>query len=144
MQSSDAASRLPRQPGVYQVTLRLEAATRLQVGALGDFEFPAGWYVYTGSALSGLRARVGRHLGRDVRPHWHIDWLLAHGRVVSVATCVTRRRLECAWNQVTLGLPGARIVAPGFGSSDCRCPAHLIYVGDAERAPAGLRPDPAG
>jgi len=101
---------------------------------MGVVPFPAGWYLYTGSALSGLRARVGRHLRHEKRPRWHIDSLLAVGRVIAVTSRVTDERLECDWNRAAILLPGAQVVAPGFGSSDCRCPAHLVYLG-AERQP---------
>lgn len=39
-------------------------------------------------------------------------------------------RIECRLNGEILSLPGAEIVAPGFGSSDCPCPSHLVYLGE--------------
>jgi hypothetical protein len=32
--------------------------------------------------------------------------------------------------QPTDQLPGMTIPVPRFGSSDCRCPAHLVYFGE--------------
>jgi HEAT repeat protein len=36
-------------------------------------------------------------------------------------------RQECAWAAAAAALPGANVVAPRFGASDCRCPAHLFH-----------------
>lgn len=105
----------------------------LRVGALGIFCFPAGRYVYTGSALRGLRARVRRHLSREKRLRWHIDYLLPHAQVEEIRLFPTRERIECDWNRQLLALPNARVVARGFGSSDCRCPTHLVYLAGEER-----------
>ena len=49
---------IPNEPGTYQLVLFLPEDITLQVGALGVFRFPAGRYVYTGSALGGLRRRL--------------------------------------------------------------------------------------
>ena len=117
--------------GSYQLTVELTEFARIRVGALGERDFPAGTYVYTGSAMRNLEARVARHL----RPHdkkfrWHIDYLLASpvATVVEVLKFPASVREECARN---LGLieAGAEIPVPGFGSSDCRaCPSHLVKV----------------
>ena len=48
--------------GSYVLVLKLEEDKRLTIGRLGTFEFPAGLYLYCGSALNGLEARVRRHL----------------------------------------------------------------------------------
>jgi Uri superfamily endonuclease len=109
--------------------LHLPGPVRLTVGRLGTFEFPAGGYVYTGSALSGLRPRLTRHLRQEKPPHWHIDYLRAVADVRSVGVLTTSERRECALNAQALAALGGRIVAPGFGSSDCRCLAHLGFLG---------------
>jgi Uri superfamily endonuclease len=115
--------------GIYQLHLRLPHATTIEVGRLGTFRFPAGWYVYTGSAMGGLEVRVRRHLRREKKLKWHVDYLLQHAPVRSVVIVPTTERLECAWNERTLAQPGARVMVERFGSSDCRCASHLIYFG---------------
>jgi len=119
---------MTRDPGTYALVLALRAETELRVGKLGTFVFPAGYYLYLGSALGGLRARVQRHQQRDKRTRWHIDYLLPHCNLVEVWAILSGERLECLWRDVVQSLPGARIAVPGFGSSDCRCPSHLIYL----------------
>ena len=123
-----------RTPGVYHLVLRLPRETRIRVGRLGTARFGAGYYVYTGSAMNGLEARVARHQRRRKSLRWHIDYLLQKAEIAAVELIPTRRRLECARNRVILSLPGATIPVPGFGSSDCRCRSHLLYFGNLRPA----------
>ena len=106
----------------YQLLIELARPLRIAVGRLGTFDFPAGQYVYTGSARRNLEARVARHLAPLKKMHWHIDYLLA---APGVRVLEVRRfsAAECAVNQALSG----RIVVAGFGASDCRsgCLSHL-------------------
>ncbi|MCX7898064.1 MAG: GIY-YIG nuclease family protein [Rhodocyclaceae bacterium] len=99
---------------------------RLTIGRLGVFAFPAGRYVYTGSARRGLENRIARHLQREKRLYWHIDFLLVAPHV-SVLEVRRSAMPECCLNQRT---PGC-ILVPGFGATDCRdgCVSHLKYLG---------------
>jgi Uri superfamily endonuclease len=117
-----------REPGIYQLHLRLREPVRIPVGRLGTFDFPAGAYVYTGSALGGLQRRIERHRRQAKRLHWHIDYLLIHAAIERVLTFPTREPLECDLNRRTVAETGARVVVRGFGSSDCRCESHLLYL----------------
>ncbi|MGB7989162.1 MAG: GIY-YIG nuclease family protein [Candidatus Methylophosphatis roskildensis] len=110
----------------YQLIIELACPVRIQVGRLGIADFPAGTFVYTGSARRAVEARVRRHLTGARRLHWHIDYLLAcgHARVTEVRIS---SEPECLLNQRTNG----QIVLRGFGASDCRagCGAHLKRIG---------------
>ena len=111
----------------YQLHIRLSQAVRLKIGRLGEFDFPAGVYVYTGSAKRNFEARIARHMRRDKALRWHIDYLL--GALEARVTSVTRtERDECEMNQTYPGV----VLVPGFGASDCRkgCGSHLKYLGD--------------
>lgn len=68
---------IPRPTGSYALVLRLPSRRNIQVGKLGLVEFPRGNYIYFGSALGGLDARVAWHLGNDKKLHWHADYLSA-------------------------------------------------------------------
>jgi len=114
-------------PGIYHLLIYLPHDTTVEVGKLGSFHFPAGYYVYTGSALGGLESRIARHLRRKKRLHWHIDYLLQYGYIIDVITHRTAEHLECHFNQKILSLPNCKVPVEGFGSSDCSCPSHLIY-----------------
>ena len=129
------------EPGTYVLLLELDKQERITVGKLGTFNFPAGYYLYVGSALGpgGLRARLTRHrrdsesssqsnsgqMGKKL--HWHIDYLLQRAQLVEVWSVASEERLECKWGEAVRRLSGAQVPVRGFGSSDCRCPAHLIY-----------------
>jgi Uri superfamily endonuclease len=115
--------------GSYALGLALDSEANLAVGRLGAFVFPPGYYLYVGSARGpgGLPARLGRHRRREKRPHWHVDYLRLRARLVERWTVLSEERLECVWAQALLAMPGACIVAPGFGASDCGCSSHLIH-----------------
>ena len=113
--------------GTYLLLLRLEKGAQVAVGRLGRFLFTAGYYVYIGSALGGLEARLACHYGPVKRRHWHIDYLRAIARLEEERGVASEERLECRWARAVAQLPGAGCPVRGFGSSDCSCPAHLVH-----------------
>jgi Uri superfamily endonuclease len=120
----------PPTPGTYALLIRLERERILTIGRLGTFALAPGWYVYLGSALGGLEARLARHRRREKRLHWHIDYLLAQAELVEVWWAASNERQECRWAQAALSLPSASVPIRRFGASDCRCPAHLVACTD--------------
>lgn len=124
---------LPVASGIYGLILWLPHASRVRVGRLGTYDFPAGWYAYWGSAHGpgGIAARVQHHLTPAVRPHWHLDFLRPYSQIKAVLFTVHPDDLECQWVQHALTFPKATAPVLGFGSRDCRqkCPAHLLYFG---------------
>lgn len=120
-------------PTTYQLHIRLAQPLRVQIGRFGEFDFPAGDYVYTGSAKRNFEARVARHLRREKRLRWHIDYLLA-APGVAVVEVVRSSEPECALNQATAG----EVPVAGFGASDCRrgCASHLKFRGSVAVPPA--------
>lgn len=121
---------LPSAHGSYLLVLRINRWIELSVGRLGLFSFPAGMYVYCGSALGsgGIRGRLKHHLNLHTSPRWHLDYLRPHGEIVEIFYLPAEERLECRWSQVFLNQPSAFIPAAGFGAGDCLngCAAHLI------------------
>lgn len=118
-----------RTPGTYALVLYLARTQTIRIGKLGAFKFPRGYYIYVGSALNGLAARIARHLRADKRRFWHIDYFLERAQIKEVWTHQGDERFECVWARAALALPRARIIAPRFGASDCDCSTHLIYFG---------------
>lgn len=117
--------------GIYHLLIYLKHDKRIRIGKLGEFDFPAGYYVYTGSAMNGLESRIARHLRKDKKLHWHIDYLLQHAKVIDVVTHLTDKPMECEYNEIVVNLPDAQIIVPKFGSTDCnRCSSHLVYFPD--------------
>lgn len=105
----------------------------MRIGALGTFSFPAGYYVYTGSAKRGLRARLRRHWQSDKRLRWHIDYLRKYARIVCAIVRVGSQMDECSCHECIIRVLNARTIVRGFGSSDCNCKSHLCYIGDFGR-----------
>ena len=138
-----AQCRLPER-GIYLIWMQMTAGCRLTIGALGECRFPAGWYVYVGSAQRALPARLKRHLAMEKKHRWHIDYLRPHVVVVSCAVACLDRAAECLAARRLISIPEATVPVPGFGASDCRCPAHLIYfpiLPPACREPALILPE---
>jgi len=127
----------PAEPGTYALLIDVTAPLELTVGMLGLIRLSPGRYAYVGSAHGpgGLRGRLSRHVRRERRQHWHIDYLTEIAPVSYVYFRANARRLECRWAQRLLGLSGATAPALNFGSSDCRqrCLAHLIRMPDGFR-----------
>jgi Uri superfamily endonuclease len=130
MISSAKSRKLAKDPGTYALVLYLPRAMDLRIGKLGRHKFPRGYYLYIGSALNGLTMRIMRHMSDDKIKHWHIDYLLEHALVKQLWTHRGAERFECVWAQAALAMPNARVVAPRFGASDCKCAAHLVYFGN--------------
>lgn len=124
--------------GGYVLLLRLEHAGHIQVGKLGAFDFPAAHYLYFGSALGGLASRIQRQESPQKKLHWHIDHLTATARVEQVWWAAGEKRWECLWAQTAMAVPEMSLPARGFGSSDCRCPSHLVQAPNL-RAALSLR-----
>lgn len=121
---------LPAECGCYALVLRLAAPRTLDVGALGRVYFPAGTYIYCGSAwgAGGLRARVGHHLSRGAAARWHVDVLRRIARPIAVGLWPGAPRAhECLLASALASQPGACRFPAHFGSSDCRCPGHLVW-----------------
>lgn len=120
--------------GVY--LLFISAKGRAWVGRLGEIAFD-GTYVYVGSARgpSGIK-RLQRHyeVARGLRRggRWHIDYLLAMGRVEAALFIETSEAAECLLAERVGEV--APLTVPGFGSSDCRCSGHLFRLeGDRQK-----------
>lgn len=116
----------PSVGGTYILVFTLATSTSVAVGALGTSEFPAGDYAYVGSAFGpGGFSRAERHRRKledsDGTVHWHVDALTTLPETSFVrAHLVPEMDVECA---VARRLPAGPL--EGFGSSDCRCHAHL-------------------
>lgn len=119
--------------GIYTLLIRLRRHLPATVAGR-DLVLKPGWYMYTGSALGGLRGRLARHLRTSETRHWHIDLLLAAGPVADIQMLVTADKgEECRTAALVSRWRGASPV-PGYGASDCRCNSHLCYF---ERRPGG-------
>lgn len=114
--------------GIYCLIFKTQGLT-VNIGALGNLTFQAGWYIYVGSALgSGGLQRLERHISlaqkRDKKPKWHIDYLLINPdfSLLYAIFVITQEQFECRLARL-LNNSGV----PGFGCSDCSCSSHLFF-----------------
>jgi Uri superfamily endonuclease len=117
--------------GCYCLVIVLANKRTLRIGGQGKVKFSPGTYVYTGSAMNGLKRRLIRHLTGRKKLRWHIDYLLSSpdARVKDILTYRPAPGQECRRNQIVARLPGAQTIVRKFGASDCRagCAAHLYF-----------------
>ncbi len=125
--------------GAYVLWLSPRREGSVDIGRLGTLSLRPGVYAYVGSAMGpgGIAARVGHHLRVATRPRWHVDYLRAVCRVVSVWYAVTEERVEHRWVEAVAGLAGAEPAMRGFGASDHPGATHLFRF-DAVASPAAF------
>lgn len=117
--------------GSYCLCISVDGEVAVEVGALGSHVFSPGRYIYVGSAMNGLEARISRHLnmsrGGLRAVHWHVDYLLREAgvRVEAVYTLSSEERAECS---IAAAVSRRGRPVKGFGCSDCRCESHLFKV----------------
>lgn len=131
MKHGRADEALDTQSGAYQLIGSLGTRKIIRVGALGEYSFDPGVYVYTGRASRNLSARIRRHLSDEKKLRWHIDYLLRWLQVDLIYVHPGRAHEECVINLATVDAVGGVFPVRGFGSSDCRCPSHLVRLSPA-------------
>jgi len=111
--------------GIYCLKIKCKNSIKIKVGKLGDINFKAGSYLYIGSAANGIESRVLRHLGKDKKIFWHIDYLLSDKdvEVKYVYFLNSSWKIEC---DISRELSFITLPVKGFGSSDCKCKSHLF------------------
>lgn len=113
--------------GVYVLVISVGRDIKVNVGALGSISFEKGLYAYVGSAQSNLEKRIKRHLKKDKRKFWHIDYLLDNYAVEVVKVfCKDAGKAEECRIAEKLGEKGFAV--KNFGCSDCSCISHLFRV----------------
>lgn len=112
--------------GCYMLLLELTEQREISVGSLGRISFPAGFYIYVGSARKGLEKRISRHLRKRKRFQWHIDYLRDQAEKVKALPVRTSISMECELAE-RIGKISDNPVR-GFGCSDCQCQSHLFFM----------------
>lgn len=111
--------------GIYTLIINLNKDSKIRIGSLGAIPFKKGTYIYVGSAQKGIEQRVKRHLKKQKKKHWHIDYLLDHANIKNVLVKEGPKSLECL---IAKKLLGFSIPIKGFGCSDCNCKSHLFKI----------------
>ena len=110
--------------GSYILLAKLDKESSLNVGKLGVMSFNKGYYAYVGSALNGLEQRINRHLRKNKKIFWHIDYLLRKAIIKNIFYKKSPRKEECKFAKE---LEKHFKIIKDFGATDCKCKSHLFY-----------------
>ena len=121
--------------GTYVLIIELRVDTKIRIGKLGIIQLQKGFYAYIGSALNGLNARIERHIRKEKKFHWHIDYLLDKAKIKEIIYAETNEKKEC---DIAKMLERNFKSIKNFGSSDCRCESHLFFSGDFKDLQANI------
>ena len=111
--------------GAYLLILRVDYPSVINVGSLGNLEITAGYYIYVGSGMQSLSARIARHMRKRKQFRWHVDYLRKIANHVQSIPVRSSRSIE-----IDLASEISRIYIscfPGFGASDSPLSTHLFY-----------------
>lgn len=116
--------------GSYILIISVGRSVWFKPGSLRRVRLPPGCYVYVGSAMGpgGFEKRVLRHLRRNKRARWHIDYLTRLRSVKVVSIIYTP--LPHGESRLTriLSSSGFVKVVKGFGATDSPSDfAHLLF-----------------
>jgi len=120
--------------GSYCLIIYVEKDCKIKIGAKGFMNFPEGYYVYVGSALSNLTKRIERHLSSDKKKHWHMDYFSLNKNVdiKQVIYTFSTKKIECEMsNHIN---KNTNKYIEDFGCSDCNCMSHLYYFDSFDEA----------
>lgn len=125
--------------GLYLLVLKLRKRQRIKAGRLPEIDFRAGIYLYIGRARAWLQARLKRHLRKRKRLFWHIDYILQKAEIKEV--WIKRDSFdECLIIcEIKKFLINSKFPQKKFGSSDCHCFSHLLYLHESKADLKALR-----
>ena len=112
---------------LYLLEWMMAEDREVTIGKLGSFLFPKGIYLYVGSARKNIQARVTRHLAKEKKKRWHMDYLRSYIEPVKAVTFPLHRG-ECSLKDFVEKNFQGHTPIKGFGSSDCKCSSHLIML----------------
>lgn len=113
---------------LYTVYFNLVKEREIQIGKLGLFHFKKGTYIYVGSAKRNIQSRINRHKKIEKKQHWHFDYLRPYGTITKIITYENQTG-ECSLREKIMEEKSGSLPIKGFGSSDCNCLSHLIFIG---------------
>ncbi len=125
--------------GTYLLVMDLKESQNISAGKLPVTFFNHGKYFYVGQARKGLQQRLNRHLRKEKKLFWHIDYLLSEAEIKEIwikrdifDECLTIKNIK-------KGIKDAFFPLKKFGSSDCKCHSHLLCLLSTKRDFTSLR-----
>jgi Uri superfamily endonuclease len=113
--------------GVYILLINVGNNLQLKIGSLGKVNFDKGKYAYVGSAQNNLEKRIERHMSKNKKKFWHIDYLLGNKftKIVDTFYKKSGKSEEC---RIANKLSKTELPVLKFGCSDCNCKSHLFKI----------------
>ncbi len=113
--------------GVYILIIKISKNLQEKIGSLGKINFEKGIYAYVGSAQNSLEKRIARHISKNKKKFWHIDYLLGikSAKILKVFYKKAAKSEEC---KIAKRLSKTESLIKNFGCSDCNCKSHLFRV----------------
>ena len=113
--------------GIYCLIIKVKVDIIQKIGALGRIRFKKGIYAYIGSAQNNLEKRIKRHLSKNKKIKWHIDYLLKNNfaKIEKVLQKKAKKQEEC---KIACFLERFEEPVKNFGCSDCNCISHLFRL----------------
>jgi len=117
--------------GVYILLIKINKNVQETVGSLGKIKFNKGKYAYVGSAQNNLEKRVERHMSKNKKKFWHIDYLLDNKftKIVDIFYKKSGKSEEC---RIASILSKTELPVLKFGCSDCNCKSHLFKIRNSD------------
>ncbi|GBD91317.1 hypothetical protein BMS3Abin04_02044 [bacterium BMS3Abin04] len=117
--------------GIYILEIFAEKSFKVNSKKFYGKIFKDGYYYYVGSAQKNLKSRIDRHLKREKKLHWHIDYITAI-RTNTISNIYLfpdkDKDFECSLVQDLLKNTLLYTPVKDFGNSDCSiCDSHLLY-----------------
>lgn len=109
----------------YILILKLNENLSIEIGKFGNINFKKGFYIYIGSGKRNIKKRVERHIKKEKKAHWHIDYLTINKNFSINEIYFIDKIKECEVAEIFMKNNIAYI--KNFGSSDCKCKSHLFY-----------------
>ncbi|AEH51813.1 GIY-YIG nuclease family protein [Pseudothermotoga thermarum] len=114
--------------GTYILVVKLEKDRTIKSKAK-SWNLSKGLYAYVGSAMNNLEKRIERHLRKNKKMHWHVDYLLKEAKVLMVIEIPSNERLE---EKVARYLEKFFEPVKDFGSTDVKTKGNLFKISSAQ------------
>lgn len=123
--------KLTSDSGIYILELFCTKALKIMHPKFRDYEFSQGNYYYIGSAQKNLKNRIARHLKKDKKLHWHIDYFTSENDVKITRVFILpnfTKEFECRVVFKMGNIFKLQHKVLGFGNSDCNiCKSHFLF-----------------
>ncbi len=115
--------------GAYILLINLPTDCLIKSKA-SSWQLSRGFYAYVGSAMNNLEKRVERHLRKDKKKHWHIDYLLEKADIFLVLMIPSSHRIE---EMLSHHLEKFFKPIKNFGSTDIDTTGNLFFIPSPEQ-----------